>query len=161
MEDQHNNRSPISKSQSGQRLARKLFNPFQSCFPGGREQEESSRFTATHETYFHSPPSQATTEVGSVSDSLSSDASECKGENHDGSFPSSVLHKQEDSFVSDASFSSAHGEDDLDFEPKDGFSFLLFRMSYLFVTLVVMLADGLQGMWPPTLLSKDLFHHVL
>mmetsp|Transcript_4576 Transcript_4576/g.8589 ORF Transcript_4576/g.8589 Transcript_4576/m.8589 type:complete len:645 (-) Transcript_4576:243-2177(-) len=41
---------------------------------------------------------------------------------------------------------SSNLDSECDFESCDnGFSFLTFRLSYLFVTLVVMLADGLQG----------------
>lgn len=40
---------------------------------------------------------------------------------------------------------SSNLDSDCDFETSDKASFLTFRLSYLFVTLVVMLADGLQG----------------
>lgn len=41
---------------------------------------------------------------------------------------------------------SSNLDSEYDFETSDkAFSFLKFRLSYLFVTLVVMLADGLQG----------------
>lgn len=41
---------------------------------------------------------------------------------------------------------SSNLDSEYDYETSDnGFSFLTFRLSYLFVTLVVMLADGLQG----------------
>jgi hypothetical protein len=92
------------------------------------------------------PGSQAPTVVGSVSDrSVDSDimeqengkTSECCEE-----IPSSVDHQNE-SFISEASLGSE--TEDLDFDSQPLSSFFMFRMSYLFVTLVVMLADGLQG----------------
>ncbi|KAG7356310.1 sugar transporter [Nitzschia inconspicua] len=49
-------------------------------------------------------------------------------------------------YTSVSSMTSENIESEYDFETSDkGYSFLMFRLSYLFVTLVVMLADGLQG----------------
>jgi hypothetical protein len=49
-------------------------------------------------------------------------------------------------YTSVSSMTSENVESEYDFETSDkGYSFLMFRLSYLFVTLVVMLADGLQG----------------
>jgi hypothetical protein len=49
-------------------------------------------------------------------------------------------------YTSVSSMTSENPESEYDFETSDkGYSFLMFRLSYLFVTLVVMLADGLQG----------------
>lgn len=49
-------------------------------------------------------------------------------------------------YTSVSSMTSENVESEYDFEISDkGYSFLMFRLSYLFVTLVVMLADGLQG----------------
>jgi hypothetical protein len=49
-------------------------------------------------------------------------------------------------YTSVSSITSENPESEYDFETSDkGYSFLTFRLSYLFVTLVVMLADGLQG----------------
>lgn len=119
--------------------------PFQSCLAGVPEKRKSSGFLATHETAIvHSlPPSRAPTVSGSVSEhSLSSDNPE--DANSEKSVPFSVVQEHDSSFVSEASLGSQAVEDDLDLDPDKG-SFFLFRMSYLFVTLVVMLADGLQG----------------
>ncbi len=49
------------------------------------------------------------------------------------------------SMVSSNSDSSGNLDSEYDDEASDKASFLTFRLSYLFVTLVVMLADGLQG----------------
>lgn len=50
------------------------------------------------------------------------------------------------SLATDSSVASDVLESEYDFETSDkAYSFLTFRLSYLFVTLVVMLADGLQG----------------
>jgi hypothetical protein len=45
------------------------------------------------------------------------------------------------------SHSTSGDSDDMDFEANNekASSFFIFRLSYLFVTLVIMLADGLQG----------------
>jgi hypothetical protein len=58
---------------------------------------------------------------------------------------SSTLSTATATATSADTFSSEAFEDN--FEPKDGnnYSFFLFRMSYLIVTFVIMLADGLQG----------------
>ena len=51
-------------------------------------------------------------------------------------------------YTSVSSMTSENLESEYDFETSDkGYSFLSFRLSYLFVTLVVMLADGLQGVF--------------
>lgn len=48
--------------------------------------------------------------------------------------------------VSSSGSDSSNLDSEYDYETSDNaFSFLTFRLSYLFVTLVVMLADGLQG----------------
>jgi hypothetical protein len=50
------------------------------------------------------------------------------------------------SYTTVSSLTSENMESEYDFETSDkAYSFLSFRLSYLFVTLVVMLADGLQG----------------
>jgi hypothetical protein len=50
------------------------------------------------------------------------------------------------SYTTVSSMTSENLESEYDFDTSDkAYSFLTFRMSYLFVTLVVMLADGLQG----------------
>jgi hypothetical protein len=50
------------------------------------------------------------------------------------------------SYTTVSSLTSENLESEYDFETSDkAYSFLSFRLSYLFVTLVVMLADGLQG----------------
>jgi hypothetical protein len=120
-----------------------LLLPFQTCLTGGSEQKESS-FTLTHETSTlqSPPPSRSPTVSGSVSDNSTS--SETPEDGNETSVPKTVLQEQESSFISEASLGSQAVEDDLDHEPEKG-SFFLFRMSYLFVTLVVMLADGMQG----------------
>lgn len=92
------------------------------------------------------PGSQAPTVVGSVSD-RSVDSDNIEPETGKGSecyekIPSSV-DQQSESIISEASLGSE--TEDLDFDSQPLSSFFLFRMSYLFVTLVVMLADGLQG----------------
>jgi hypothetical protein len=52
------------------------------------------------------------------------------------------------SLGTDSSVTSDVLESEYDFETSDkAYSFLVFRLSYLFVTLVVMLADGLQGVY--------------
>jgi hypothetical protein len=58
---------------------------------------------------------------------------------------SSTLSTATATATSADTLSSEASEDN--FEPKDGdsYSFFLFRMSYLIVTFVIMLADGLQG----------------
>jgi len=51
-----------------------------------------------------------------------------------------------ESYTTVSSMTSDYPESEYDFETSDkAYSFLSFRLSYLFVTLVVMLADGLQG----------------
>lgn len=53
-----------------------------------------------------------------------------------------------ESLATDSSVTSDVVESEYDFETSDkAYSFLVFRLSYLFVTLVVMLADGLQGVY--------------
>ena len=51
------------------------------------------------------------------------------------------------SYTTVSSLTSENMESEYDFDTsdKEAYSFLSFRLSYLFVTLVVMLADGLQG----------------
>jgi len=101
------------------------------------------------------PPSQTSTVAGSVSDqsfdtnSLVVLAVDCRT---DEDVPSTVDEPQDQSFICESSIGSdaevidemLDNECDVIANGK-GSSFLLFRMSYLFVTLVVMLADGLQG----------------
>ena len=59
---------------------------------------------------------------------------------------------------------SSNLDSDCDFETSDKASFLTFRLSYLFVTLVVMLADGLQGklqmQYPKYKSTFTLYSHV-
>ena len=126
-----------------------MLNPFRSCMSSGDEGDHAA-FPSTQDiSSLETPPgSQAPTVVGSISDrSVDSDileqdngkTSECYKE-----IPSSV-DQQNESFISEASLGSE--TEDLDFDSQPLSSFFLFRMSYLFVTLVVMLADGLQGMF--------------
>ena len=59
---------------------------------------------------------------------------------------SSSTSVSSDSDLSYLDSDSTNIDTECDYESCDnGFSFLKFRLSYLFVTLVVMLADGLQG----------------
>eukprot|EP00428_Durinskia_dybowskii_P075548 CAMPEP_0170417076 /NCGR_PEP_ID=MMETSP0117_2-20130122/33502_1 /TAXON_ID=400756 /ORGANISM="Durinskia baltica, Strain CSIRO CS-38" /LENGTH=151 /DNA_ID=CAMNT_0010675195 /DNA_START=169 /DNA_END=620 /DNA_ORIENTATION=- len=125
-----------------------MLNPFRACMSSGSGDEgDLSTFPSMEVSCSGTPPgSQAPTVVGSVSDrSVDSDIieqengkpSECYEK-----IPSSV-DQQNESFISEASLGSE--TEDLDFDAQSLSSFFMFRMSYLFVTLVVMLADGLQG----------------
>lgn len=116
--------------------------------------EDASCCTPTHETscLISPPPSQAPTVAGSLSDqSFESEplvlSANCRVAEY---VPLSVDEVQEQSFMCESSLGSEPevADDILESEidqRNQGLSFLLFRMSYLFVTLVVMLADGLQG----------------
>lgn len=93
------------------------------------------------------PGSRAPTVVGSVSDrSVDSDILERDHEKSSYEQIPSSVEQQNESFISEASLGS-EVEEDLEFDSQNGSPFFVFRMSYLFVTLVVMLADGLQGMF--------------
>ncbi len=146
--------SPASKPRRQNRaLHEYMRNPFRSCMAAS-EEEDNSQYPLLHDvsqetSCFLTPPgSQAPTVVGSVSDhSIDSGILDRENETKSESYeevPSSV-DQQTESFVSEASLGSDQ-EEDLDFEPQNTSSFFMFRMSYLFVTTVVMLADGLQGM---------------
>lgn len=120
-----------------------LLQPFRSCLSSDSEEDKNSSLFVTHKTpcTLSPPPSRSPTVADSVSGSVSSDA---PGDGNEETVPFTVLEEQESSFISEASLGSEVVEDDLDFASEKG-SFFTFRMSYLFVTLVIMLADGLQG----------------
>lgn len=124
-----------------------MLNPFRSCMSSGDEGDHSTFPSMQDASSLGTPPgSQAPTVVGSVSDrSVDSDIMESENGKPSKCYeeiPSSV-DQQSESFISEASLGSE--SEDLDFDSQPLSSFFLFRMSYLFVTLVVMLADGLQG----------------
>jgi hypothetical protein len=129
--------------------------PFQGCKEASydHDPESDSCYSANPEMscLLSPPPSQTPTVTGSLSDQ-SFDSEHIKSANvHIAkNVPTSVEEPQEQSFMCESSLGSeVEVTDDIlecDNEQGDkGASFLLFRMSYLFVTLVVMLADGLQG----------------
>lgn len=68
------------------------------------------------------------------------------GTNGDGPPPAEDVPNVVDSYTDSSILSDTFGSDfDFDTSNEKAHSFLTFRLSYLFVTLVVMLADGLQG----------------
>jgi hypothetical protein len=58
---------------------------------------------------------------------------------------SSTLSTATATATSADTLSSEPSEDNFDAKDGDNYSFFLFRMSYLIVTFVIMLSDGLQG----------------
>ena len=124
--------------------------PFQSCLTGTvrkRGNSTAGSFVPCDETLLlrTPPPSRSPTVSGSISEH--STDSHPLVDDSEKSVPLTVTQEQDSSFISEASVDSQEilEDDDLDFEPEKNGSFFLFRMSYLFVTLVVMLADGMQG----------------
>jgi hypothetical protein len=141
-----NKETTVTCSSKGRRidaLHEYMLQPFRSCLTGDNEENNSS-FTLTNERSClqSPPPSRSPTVAGSISDNSTS--FETPEDGSETSVPLTVTQEQESSHISEASLGSQVIEDDLDNEP-DKRSFFMFRMSYLFVTLVVMLADGLQG----------------
>ena len=143
-----------TESTSASALHELIIQPLQAT--GEHDPEEELYFSASSETscLISAPPSQTPTVTGSLSDQsfdsvpIALPVNCCVAER----VPLCVGEPQEQSCMCESSLGSeAEGTDDiLDSEcdidgSSKGSSFLLFRMSYLFVTLVVMLADGLQG----------------
>lgn len=128
-----------------------------SCI-SGEEQKRSSKFVESKSSQLTEedlPPSQTATVSDTTSEtSVCSEVTDMDnvaqhdtlGMQESSCVPPVVEASQDESFLTESSMSSSDVVDDLDNEDKpDKQSFFLFRMSYLLVTLVIMLADGLQG----------------
>lgn len=147
----------VSARRKNRGLHELIMQPFPSCMDDDTDGEADPHALSFCEkdTLINPPPSQTPTVAGSVSDqSLDDDDSGAilRPEN-----PNIFEVQQDQSSTCESSLGSdaevttyiiCYGCDAEEDGKKEGPSFLLFRMSYLFVTLVVMLADGLQGKNP-------------
>ena len=141
-----------------------------SCMAGGNEIERTKFAESLTKDSLPQmddlPPSQSATVADTMSETSNNsvviDSDDDCSNNPDPStklvdcaqIPPVVEASQDQSFLAESSVSSAEEVllDPLDAEAEASaspskHSFFLFRMSYLVVTLVIMLADGLQGMY--------------
>lgn len=142
------------RTNKGSPLHKLVMGPLQSCISGQESKKDNHFVDASGDGEIDSiTPSRSPTVLDSPCDqSLASNAEFPGKVRSPGAYelaiqiPQIVEANSSTENVPEPSVGS-ETTDDLDFESKKekAFSFLLFRMSYLFVTLVIMLADGLQG----------------
>jgi hypothetical protein len=118
-----------------------IFRLLHSCFGG----EEA---TSKHSILYQRASTEASTPRSSLH-SEQEDSADHMSE-HCEAYPSSsevprLIDTVANSIASDY-HNSEDGDEELETLKAKRYPFLLFRLSYLFVTLVIMLADGLQGM---------------
>jgi hypothetical protein len=117
-----------------------LFGTLDSCF-GGTEA------TSKHSIVYQRASSEVSTSSSLQSESEGSaehTAIHCKGYPSSSEVPPLVDTTVAESIASDY-VNSEDGDEELETLKAKRYPFLIFRLSYLFVTLVIMLADGLQG----------------
>lgn len=131
----------FSSSSFGKMISR----PLQACFLGDEVRKDSGIMTCVeHHSREYPPSSQASTVAGSSMDS--DEFYDAKGTPTATDAPvPPVVETMAESVVSDSFFSDVSEEDEFEMKNQNPYSFTLFRLSYLIVTLVIMLADGLQG----------------
>jgi hypothetical protein len=137
---QHRALHEFSSSSFGEMISR----PLQACFLGDEVRKDSGIMTRVeHHSREYGPSSQASTVAGSSMDS--DEFYDAKGTPTATNTPvPPVVETTAESVVSD-SLGSDVSEDEFEMKNQNPYSFTLFRLSYLIVTLVIMLADGLQG----------------
>ena len=145
--------SDSSSSSSSTLLGDLIVKPLQSCFLGREEGKDSVLFPFEADRVKKSEsnselPSvvESSADYSNISSSDSRDSSEMNvGTLDNVAHVPPVVDTTSESVASDALTTEVSDEDDLEEKKEKAYSFLIFRMSYLFVTLVIMLADGLQG----------------
>ena len=124
-----------------------LLRPLQSCLLG-KEERKDSTLANLHQNKVENQ-SRAPSIAESSNESNTCDAAQTS-QLHERSISQSsefplVVETNAESVASDNLTTDVQEDMEFDTNNEKAYPFFIFRLSYLFVTLVVMLADGLQG----------------